>query len=221
MNPQNVSNMEINFESPPRRTLREHTEDLSDPPNPPDPPDPPNPPGAPRARRTRGVEQGQPGPPLLSRRDVIRNQLLSRMTERRNRTSNTLVDHQRDLSTAIAVDTLIDFFDEIGVESRHWEGESGASMANRNRVALMSTIEAYTPADPIPYPEKVEDIHQPEPVAETEEHRAVCNAIDACDEYNGPLDVAPEPSFLCPISHSAYRAPVCAPDGHIYEKTYI
>jgi hypothetical protein len=143
------------------------------------------------------------------------------MTERRNRTSNTLVDHQRDLSTAIAVDTLIDFFDEIGVESRHWEGESGASMANRNRVALMSTIEAYTPADPIPYPEKVEDIHQPEPVAETEEHRAVCNAIDACDEYNGPLDVAPEPSFLCPISHSAYRAPVCAPDGHIYEKTYI
>lgn len=193
-----------NIGSPPRQNSLEQMEE------------PPDPPGAPILRRARTVDHHVP---LLRRRDIIRDQLLSRMRERNRSTPNN--QSNRDVETSIAVDALIDFFDDIGVQSGVHSGVQSGVQASRNLSALMTTIEAYTPADPIPYPETMDAIDQPEPVASTEEHSAVCAVIDACDEYNGTLDVAPDPSFLCPISHSALRAPVFAPDGYTYEKTYI
>ena len=73
----------------------------------------------------------------------------------------------------------------------------------------------------MPNPETMEEIEQPTAVAVTDEHELVCRAIDACDEYIGDLNVEPEQAFLCPLSHTALRAPVSAPDGYAYEKTYI
>lgn len=101
---------------------------------------------------------------------------------------------------------------------------SSPNTADRNlqrRQALMEALRAYTPAPPIANPESMEEIKPPCPVAVDDVHEIVCSAIDACDEYCGDMDVAPEPHFLCPVSHVALRDPVVAPDGYVYEKTFI
>lgn len=101
---------------------------------------------------------------------------------------------------------------------------SSPNTADRNlqrRQALMEALRAYTPAPPIANPESMEEIKPPCPVAVDNGHEIVCSAIDACDEYCGDMDVAPEPHFLCPVSHVALRDPVVAPDGYVYEKTFI
>jgi hypothetical protein len=92
---------------------------------------------------------------------------------------------------------------------------------SERRRALMAALQAYTPAPPIPYIEPLEDIEQPIPVAVTEEHELVCKTIDECDEYTGDLNVEPERDFFCPLSYSALRFPVSAPDGYVYEKSYL
>ena len=102
-------------------------------------------------------------------------------------------------------------------ESRDY---SPARRTERRR-ALMAALQAYTPAPPIPYIEPLEDLEQPIPVAVTEEHELVCKTIDECDEYTGDLNVEPERDFFCPLSYSALRFPVSAPDGYVYEKSYI
>ena len=99
-----------------------------------------------------------------------------------------------------------------------------AFFADRNRQrrdALMQSLRAYTPPRPFPNPALVEELKPPIPVAITKEHEAVCQAVDACDEYRGDLNVAPEPSFFCPVTYFALRDPVSAADGYVYEKTVI
>jgi hypothetical protein len=101
---------------------------------------------------------------------------------------------------------------------------SSPNTADRNlqrRQALMEALRAYTPAPPIANPESMEEIKAPCPVALNHDHEIVCSAIDACDEYYGYMDVTPESLFLCPMSHVALRDPVVAPDGYVYEKTFI
>ena len=92
---------------------------------------------------------------------------------------------------------------------------------DRQREALLQSLRAYVPPPPFPNPELIEELKPPVPVAVTQEHDVICNVIDVCDEYCGDLDVAPDSTFLCPVTHLALRDPVTAPDGYVYEKTVI
>lgn len=104
-----------------------------------------------------------------------------------------------------------------------WSPDPATRNLQRRQAAhsFMEAARAYTPATPIANPDTMEEIKPPCPVAVNHEHEIVCKAIDACDEYCGDLSVTPDPAFLCPVSHIALRDPVAAPDGHVYEKTFI
>lgn len=49
-------------------------------------------------------------------------------------------------------------------------------------------------------------------------HKLVCQFIDAWD---GPARSSPPSEFMCPISLGAMRQPVCAGDGHLYDRPLI
>lgn len=56
------------------------------------------------------------------------------------------------------------------------------------------------------------------PVPVTHLHGVVCNFIDF--EASNKIDVVPT-EFMCPLSLLALRAPMCASDGNVYEKTFL
>ena len=120
------------------------------------------------------------------------------------------------------------FLDTLSTENNltEWSNNmsewSSMSLADRNRhrrELLIEVLRAYTPGPPVV--PGVQELAPPCPLAVSDEHEMVCSAIDVCDEYEGELDVTPDQEFLCPVSHLAIRDPVSAPDGYVYEKSYV
>lgn len=52
-------------------------------------------------------------------------------------------------------------------------------------------------------------------------HQLVCRFIDDWDRAADPTQPSAPSEFTCPISHAAMRQPVCAGDGHCYERYMI
>ena len=150
--------------------------------------------------------------------------MLSRARQRANGETNGETNDETNGETHDSIEVLMGRYRDWVETGDPFEliGGSDPDPATRNslrRQSLMEALRAYTPS--LPIPKTMEEIKCPCPVAVDDEHEIVCKAIDACDEYCGHLNAAPDPGFLCPVSHTALRDPVAAPDGHVYEKTFI
>lgn len=159
-------------------------------------------------RPPRRFSRSPPGAPTQPVRTTLREQVLSRV--RRRERLGGLFEVNHDVR---ANPILNDDDDDVRYLT---------DQGTQRREVILRSLEAYTPAPPTAYYEVPSvDIEHPVPIAATDDHELVCRAIDACDDYTGVLKVTPEAAFLCPLSHTALREPVFAPDGHLYEKSYV
>ena len=192
----------------------------------------------PESNRHHGIPNAPPRPPRPSN---LREQVLSRVRRRSSIEELFSEDEEPSFGEVFApaenhgpIEEPVYIEDRIipEIQSQMQQQWTSNAVFNRQleffqsrnmqrREALMQSLRAYAPPPPFPNPELIEEIKPPVPVAVSQEHEAVCRAIDASDEYCGDLDVAPDQSFFCPVSQLALRNPVLAPDGYVYERSMI